>query len=65
MTDSNAFKQWYFEEGGEPVGSLSFGELHEALKAGRIHAVAPQTGNIDKGEGFLLGRLDGMGDHLP
>lgn len=51
MTDSNAFKQWYFEEDGEPVGPLSIGELREALKAGRIHAVAPQTGGKDKGEG--------------
>ena len=48
MTDSNAFKQWYFEEAGEQVGPLSFGELREALKAGRIHAVAPPTGSKDK-----------------
>lgn len=40
--------------------SLPFSRL-----AGRIHAVAPQTGSTDKGEGSLLGRFGGMGDHLP
>lgn len=46
MTDSKEFKQWYFEEAGEPVGPLSIGELREALKAGRLNADTPVYGGI-------------------
>jgi hypothetical protein len=32
MTDSKAFKQWYFAEDGEPVGPLSIGVPETYLK---------------------------------
>jgi uncharacterized protein (TIGR00266 family) len=44
MTDSKEFKQWYFEEDGEPVGPLSISELREAVSAGRLNGDTPVYG---------------------
>ncbi len=44
MTDSGEFKQWYFEESGEPVGPFSISELRDALKSGRLDGDSPVYG---------------------